>query len=156
MSGVTTVQLPLGSDNTIASEIPPVRQHPGPGAPRIAGPGYLARHPSKAKKVEYYKEQDRARSQRFYAARKQWRDAAKEYYGCQVCGERRPSALEFHHVDPETFAFTIAHINSGKAKLQEELGKCTVVCRNCHRVIHDTGALPALPLVNLDDLPPIP
>ena len=64
-----------------------------------------------------------------------------EYKGnkCQVCGYNRClSALEFHHLDPNSKDFTIASTMkySNLDKLKVEVDKCILVCANCHREIH--------------------
>jgi hypothetical protein len=55
---------------------------------------------------------------------------------CQVCGyDKCPTALEFHHLNPEEKSFSIG----GNAKfkrwkqIQEEIKKCDLLCANCHR-----------------------
>lgn len=56
---------------------------------------------------------------------------------CAVCGERDPIVLEFHHVDASTKRCAVSNmICSGKFSwnsIQAEMGKCQVLCANCHR-----------------------
>jgi hypothetical protein len=57
---------------------------------------------------------------------------------CQRCGYQEfLSALEFHHVDPETKQATPAFaIRSGNFEIAyEELDKCVLLCRNCHMAL---------------------
>jgi hypothetical protein len=54
---------------------------------------------------------------------------------CALCGYRRClGALHFHHVDPETKAFGIAHrgFTRSLAAARVEVEKCVVLCSNCH------------------------
>jgi len=62
--------------------------------------------------------------------------------GCTECGQRLPpSAMEFHHIDPNTKANQGRNSNAlsyrwSISKLDEEIAKCKLVCANCHRIIH--------------------
>lgn len=50
-----------------------------------------------------------------------------------------PSALEFHHVNPEEKLFGITDSNAVTKALDkqlEELKKCVLLCANCHRGVH--------------------
>jgi hypothetical protein len=60
---------------------------------------------------------------------------------CEICGyDRCLRALDFHHRDPTTKRFTLAHgHNRSWEDLRRELEKCTLVCSNCHLEI-DVGA----------------
>jgi len=56
---------------------------------------------------------------------------------CIDCGESRPAALHFDHVDPSTKSFTISDYLGKKIKwekLYEEMAKCEIRCANCHSV----------------------
>lgn len=56
---------------------------------------------------------------------------------CCICGYSKASwALDFHHVNPKLKTMAIAR-NWGAAweRLEKELEKCILVCRNCHREI---------------------
>lgn len=58
--------------------------------------------------------------------------------GCQMCGEKRPECLDFHHVDPSTKKYGVAKMVGMKMALEtikEEIAKCQVLCANCHRVV---------------------
>jgi hypothetical protein len=54
---------------------------------------------------------------------------------CVVCGyDRYVGALQFHHVDPATKAFSISQSGASRAlaRTREEAEKCALVCANCH------------------------
>ena len=55
---------------------------------------------------------------------------------CALCGENDVTKLCFHHLDPATKLFTIGStIHSMKATL-EEIAKCDVLCKDCHKKEH--------------------
>lgn len=58
---------------------------------------------------------------------------------CSICGYNKcSSALELHHLNPEEKDFTISTtLNRAWEVLDNELKKCTLVCSNCHREIHE-------------------
>lgn len=66
--------------------------------------------------------------------------AAIEYLGgkCHHCnGVFHPSAMEFHHRDPESKEVTIGMVaNKRWEVIKEELDKCELLCSNCHRILH--------------------
>ena len=77
---------------------------------------------------------------------KQWRKKVKEIIltcmggECQNCGYHRcPTALEMHHVDPESkdfsFSYILASCRSWKV-IYEEMSKCILLCVICHREFH--------------------
>jgi transposase len=54
---------------------------------------------------------------------------------CVLCGyDRSVAALQFHHVDPSTKSFTIAHrgVTRSLDAARHEARKCVVLCANCH------------------------
>ncbi len=56
--------------------------------------------------------------------------------GCADCGyKEHPAALDFDHLPEYTKSFTIGECISYRwSRLEDEIGKCEVVCANCHRV----------------------
>jgi len=60
---------------------------------------------------------------------------------CSKCGySELNSALEFHHVDPNTKLMIISKYRGSSSKLTDEikheLDKCIILCANCHREEH--------------------
>ena len=55
---------------------------------------------------------------------------------CQICGENDLRCLDFHHRDPSTKLFAPGTGTRSMDKLLEEVGKCDVLCANCHRKLH--------------------
>lgn len=55
---------------------------------------------------------------------------------CQLCGyDQCLAALDFHHPDGRDKEFVISSKASWKA-IEPELGKCDLLCANCHREVH--------------------
>ena len=56
---------------------------------------------------------------------------------CASCGERNPTVLVYHYVDPETKDNEVSKLTSGPTgKLLSEMSKCIVLCFNCHALKH--------------------
>ena len=61
---------------------------------------------------------------------------------CQCCGyDKTQDALDFHHIDPSDKSFSLSKIrltsyDKNREKIERELDKCILVCRNCHAEIH--------------------
>lgn len=60
---------------------------------------------------------------------------------CAVCGyDAHPAALQFHHVDPSSKAFTVRDGGTRSiARMREEIRKCVLLCANCHAQV-EVGA----------------
>ena len=74
-----------------------------------------------------------------YQERKQMVTELKAQVKCAKCGEDRGYCLDYHHIDPATKKFTIAHYlanSTSMSLLEEEIKKCIVLCANCHREFH--------------------
>jgi hypothetical protein len=58
--------------------------------------------------------------------------------GCSRCSEKRPSCLQYHHLDPKTkFKGISEFLSSGRQSvkiLEAEITKCILLCANCHAV----------------------
>ena len=59
---------------------------------------------------------------------------------CDICKQQYPSCVyDFHHNNPEEKKFTIGSYMGYKLEtLKKEADKCTLLCANCHRIVHDT------------------
>lgn len=75
------------------------------------------------------------RKKRFYYTSREITHDRKASFGCLRCGEKDPYALDFHHI-----AEKVANIGNGskvpRKVIESELGKCIVLCANCHRKLH--------------------
>lgn len=73
--------------------------------------------------------------------RNEFKNWCVEYKGgkCSICGYNKClRSLDFHHLDAAQKDFEIsANWKKPKEKIQKELDKCILVCRNCHGEIHD-------------------
>src|SRR5690606_25807547 len=70
---------------------------------------------------------------------------AKDQRGnkCEKCGYSNPTALHFHHREPEKKLFMISKaIGKTLDLIQEELDKCDLICANCHTEIHAALIVP--------------
>jgi endogenous inhibitor of DNA gyrase (YacG/DUF329 family) len=56
--------------------------------------------------------------------------------GCSRCPERRPSCLQYHHLDPVQKVAGVGALVQGAslARVVEEVKKCILLCANCHFV----------------------
>jgi len=69
---------------------------------------------------------------------REWYKDYKSHLRCEVCGENHIACLDFHHKNPKDKKFGISkkfHVKKIEV-LIEEIGKCRVLCSNCHRKIH--------------------
>jgi len=81
----------------------------------------------------------RARTKRVRAEAKDVIDSYKMSIGCQSCGyNEHAAALDLHHVGgtkTDNIATMITRCFNID-RIWEEVGKCEVLCANCHRVHH--------------------
>ncbi|MGL5692344.1 MAG: hypothetical protein ACRDD8_16255 [Bacteroidales bacterium] len=59
--------------------------------------------------------------------------------GCSICGEKRHhTCLEFHHVNAEEKdeQFDNNSTKWSKARWEDEIKKCVILCATCHRLVH--------------------
>jgi len=60
---------------------------------------------------------------------------------CSLCGYKKNSAaLDFHHLEPKekSFALDLRSLSNRKQSMIDiEIGKCILVCRNCHSELHN-------------------
>lgn len=86
--------------------------------------------------------------------RRDYVNSIKIMIGCQICGYKaNPAALEFHHVDRTQKEATVsALIGNGSEQIVYEIKKCSVLCANCHAILHVDGY--SEPLIPLGDFIP--
>lgn len=80
-----------------------------------------------------YVSQAHARKQALYLERTRY---LIEYFGshpCVDCGESDPVVLEFDHLADKKFDIGAALPYRNWQSILDEIEKCEVVCRNCHR-----------------------
>lgn len=96
--------------------------------------GKLNRERHKERKSEHVTN-IRANTLRRNGIFKQWKTTLR----CSLCPETHPSCLDFHHLDPSHKEFSIgdAFNKRGLDAVVDEIGKCVVLCSNCHRKVHD-------------------
>ena len=86
---------------------------------------------NKEKQREYVRE----RKKRLY----EWYHEYKSQLKCSTCDESHPACLDFHHRDKDEKEIEIPRaINAGwsQERILAEIGKCDVLCANCHRKLH--------------------
>jgi transposase len=74
---------------------------------------------------------------------------------CILCGYSRcVRALEFHHLDPLTKQFALAHSGRTRAiaALRAEASKCVLLCANCHAEVE--AGVSVVPLNSVPDADP--
>lgn len=72
-------------------------------------------------------------------ANRRWFNAFKSTLKCTNCGENHPATLDFHHVIHDKRHRKVNDLVSdghARQRIMEEIGKCVVLCSNCHRKHH--------------------
>jgi hypothetical protein len=69
----------------------------------------------------------------------------KQRNGCVSCGIKDHRVLDWHHKDKLSKQFEISNIYAksrlvSKKRLLAEIAKCELLCANCHRIEHYSGA----------------
>lgn len=84
------------------------------------------------------KEKHKANLRSRYKKNKKYINEYKIKNPCQICGEDNIHCIEFHHKNEEEKDFNIYSVGKSCSikKLQKEINKCIVVCKNCHIKIH--------------------
>ena len=80
-----------------------------------------------------------------YMRSKKWTYDARAAFGemkktlsCSRCGTSgKNTTLDFHHTDKDTKDFNIGDRNMDSPLVREEMKKCIILCRSCHRTIED-------------------
>lgn len=65
-----------------------------------------------------------------------WKKYKKTLNGCSVCEEKDSYCLDFHHTKDKEGGIRTFVYNSSLEKLAKEIGKCIILCSNCHRKVH--------------------
>ena len=64
----------------------------------------------------------------------------KKQSKCQICGENRWYALDFHHKngrkEKDCSPSKLAQACCSKERIDNEISKCEIICVICHRKIH--------------------
>ena len=103
---------------------------------------YYAKHREKilARKRAYYHanlEKAREIRRRHYDKFTRQFVEYKAECGCVVCGERDAVVLDYHHVGPKRATVNYLIKKHRDAELiWSEIGRCVVLCANCHRRVH--------------------
>ena len=74
----------------------------------------------------------------------EWFREYKSSLQCSQCDEDHVACLEFHHVDPskkENAICTMIRNGWSKKKVEKEIGKCIILCCNCHKKLHYSGVV---------------
>jgi hypothetical protein len=80
-----------------------------------------------------YVDAARARKQIVGAERLEFLIAYLDEHPCVDCDETDPLELEFDHLRDKEFAISSGFRERNWESVLEEIGKCEVVCANCHR-----------------------
>lgn len=103
----------------------------------------------KEKQKEYYKKwyKKHREDQVKCAAKRKWKhidkmrdfiNADKLSKGCSNCDEKEPCCLDYHHKEDNKEKAVATALNQGwgKERLEKEMKKCILLCRNCHAKVH--------------------
>lgn len=107
---------------------------------------YKTKHPEKDKQYcenwreknkEYIKEQNRLNKIKQNKKRRDFVNDYKKTCSCKKCNESRWYMLDFHHINPIEKSFELGNASKYNIeKIQNEIKKCTILCRNCHSEFH--------------------
>ncbi len=79
------------------------------------------------------------RATKFKAELKNWFLEYKKTFKCEICETDKYWRLTFHHLDPSQKDGGVAEmVNNHKSRelIMKEIGKCQVLCQNCHQDVH--------------------
>jgi len=96
--------------------------------------------PARKKFPGKYKENDRVRQQRRRSKIRSFVGDLKKS-GCVDCGFYHPAVLQFHHMNPADKLGSVQNLIAGghsEQVVRAEIGKCVVLCANCHAIRHWT------------------
>jgi uncharacterized ubiquitin-like protein YukD len=92
---------------------------------------------------EGFAAREKVRSKIRYESRRALWDALLQHLYCKDCGQN--SSLEnghwtvdFHHRNPDDYSFRVSEgfVNRNLILVAEEIRKCDVLCRKCHKIRH--------------------
>jgi len=69
----------------------------------------------------------------------EWYKNYKNNLSCEKCGESHIACLDFHHKNEKEKLNNVSIMRATSfsiEKIKEEIGKCVVLCANCHRKHH--------------------
>jgi hypothetical protein len=100
---------------------------------------YVSSEAERAAKRKWYhanKAKHRATQRSLEARNREWYQEYKKTLKCERCPETHPATLDFHHCGDK--AYNVADMIKGFSikRIQEEIAKCSVLCRNCHAKEH--------------------
>lgn len=107
---------------------------------RKDGYGYRCKECQKS----YSKTHHKNNKESYKPSRKKHKDKIKKWYKkykatlqCSLCEEKETSLLDFHHVETKNsgIAWMVA-CGESISKIQQEMQKCIVLCKSCHRKEH--------------------
>ena len=95
----------------------------------------IANLAARRNRAQHYSDVQRRRSKMRVDTFRKW----KSEQGCLFCSESEACCLDLHHKDPNTKEDAVANLAAKWSwdRLQKEIDKCVVVCRNCHAKIHE-------------------
>jgi antitoxin component HigA of HigAB toxin-antitoxin module len=70
---------------------------------------------------------------------KEFLNEYRETHSCVICAESESGNLDFHHFDPSSKKFNVSNFREGSgtwADLINEISKCVILCKECHRKVH--------------------
>jgi hypothetical protein len=73
----------------------------------------------------------------------------KSLESCVICSEDSDCCLDFHHIDGKTAGINEMRVASYDEydldDIKSEVGKCIILCANCHRKVHSNSENLELP-----------
>ena len=108
---------------------------------RAYGAAYYAEHRDEvaayhAAYNEAHRDAIREKNAKEFAGFHEWLQILRTNNGCEDC-ETHEGKLEHHHPDPTTKLYNVSKMCSRSLDaLEDELEKCVVLCRPCHKKRH--------------------
>lgn len=100
---------------------------------RACGVAWRESHPDYGDAHRAEKRERDARQQRWFIGNLRILRAAQ---GCDDCGTSE-GLLDHHHTDPSTKTYSVSQMyNNSLEAFMDEIAKCTVLCRSCHKKRH--------------------